>query len=86
MESVTTSTGFTFNETGMTVAKAGKEMTTTITEDGMTVYKNSMAMLTANNQGVDAKNLSASTYLTIGANSRFEDYKFNRTACFWIGG
>ena len=45
------------------------------------------AVLTANNSGVDAKNLHATTYLFIGVNSRFEDYDNNtRTGCFWIGG
>lgn len=82
---VKTTTGFTFNETGLTVSKSGSEMETTITEDGMTVYKDGSAVLTANNIGVDAKNLRATTYLIIGTNSRFEDVG-NRTACFWIGG
>ena len=83
---VTTATGFTFNEDGMRVSKSDSEMETTITEDGMTVYKNGETMLTANNVGVEAKNLNASTYLIIGKNSRFEDYGNDRTACFWIGG
>lgn len=82
---VVTNTGFTFDDVGMTVEKSGSEMKTQITEDGMTVYQNSEAVLTANNQGVDAKNLHATTYLIIGQNSRFEDYGSNRTGCFWIG-
>lgn len=88
-EKVTTSTGFTFNEEGLTVSKSGTEMTTTITEDGMTVYKNEEEMLTANNEGVKAIDLHATTYLIIGNNSRFEDYDKDgeaRTGCFWIGG
>lgn len=85
VESVTTSTGFTFNEEGLTVSKSDSEMTTTITEDGMTVYRNDEAVLTANNTGVDATNLNATTYLIIGANSRIENYGSNRTGCFWIG-
>jgi hypothetical protein len=86
VDKVTTSTGFTFNEEGLTVAKSGSEMTTTITEDGMVVYRDQQAVLTANNVGVDATNLNATTYLIIGANSRFENYGSNRTGCFWIGG
>ena len=43
-------------------------------------------VLNANNQGVDAKNLHATTYLIVGKNSRFEDYGNSRTGCFWIGG
>ena len=87
---VVTSTGFTFDDEGLTVNKSNSEMKTTITEDGMTVYKNDEAVLTANNQGVNAKNLHATTYLIIGENSRFEDYTTSygnaRTGCFWIGG
>ena len=82
---VETNTGFTFNDEGLTVEKANSEMKTQITEDGMTVFKNDEAVLTANNIGVDAVNLHATTYLIIGTNSRFEDYDDNRTGCFWIG-
>ena len=60
-------------------------MKTQITEDGMTVYKNEDAVLTANNTGVDAVNLHATTYLIIGNNSRLEDYGSDRTGCFFIG-
>lgn len=82
---VSTATGYTFNEEGLTVSKTDSEMKTQITEDGMTVYKNDEAVLTANNVGVDAVNLHATTYLIIGTNSRFEDYGSDRTGCFWIG-
>jgi hypothetical protein len=83
---VTTSTGFTFDDTGLTVSKSGSEMTTQITEDGMTVFRDGDEVLTADNTGVKAENLHATTYLIIGKNSRFEDYEDNRTGCFWIGG
>ena len=86
---VTTETGFRFDEEGLTVSKSGSEMTTQITEDGMVVYRDSTPMLTANNEGVNAANLHATTYLIIGDTSRFEDYTDNgeaRTGCFWIGG
>ena len=86
VDKVETSTGFTFNDEGLTVSKTDSEMETKITEDGMTVYKNGSAVLTANNIGVEAVNLSATTYLIIGTNSRFEDYGSDRTGCFWIGG
>ena len=82
---VETNTGFTFNDEGLTVEKANSEMRTQITEDGMTVFKNDEAVLTANNIGVDALNLHATTYLIVGTNSRFEDYADTRTGCFWIG-
>lgn len=83
---IVTKTGYTFDEDGMTVQKSGSEMKTQITENGMTVFQNDEAVLTANNTGVDAKNLHATTYLIVGKNSRFEDFGENRTGCFWIGG
>lgn len=86
VEKITTSTGFTFDEEGLTITKKDKEMKTQITEDGMTIYRDNTAMLIANNTGVEATNLHATTYLIIGTNSRFEDYDGNRTGCFWIGG
>lgn len=86
VQSVNTTTGYTFNKDGLTISKNGTEMTTQITEDGMNVYKNGDEVLSADNQGVKAKNLHATTFLIIGANSRFEDYENGtRTGCFWIG-
>lgn len=82
---VVTETGFTFNEDGLTVTKSGSEMETTITEDGMVVYKDNKEVLVADNEGVTAIDLKATTYLIIGDNSRFEDYGSSRTGCFWIG-
>lgn len=88
VNSITTTTGFTFNDEGLTVSKTGSEMTTQITEDGMIVYRDETQVLTADNQGVHAINLTATQYLVVGKNSRFEDYIKNneeRTGCFWIG-
>ena len=86
VDKVTTSTGFTFDDVGLTVSKSDSEMSTQITEDGMAVRKNDETVLTANSNGVDATNLHATTYLIIGENSRFEDYGNRRTGCFYIGG
>lgn len=86
---VETTTGFTFDDEGLRIDKTGSEMSTQITEDGMTVSKSGEIVLTANNEGVQAQNLHATTYLIIGENSRFEDYTKNgepRTGCFFIGG
>lgn len=85
-DKVITSTGFTFNDEGLSINKSGSEMTTQITEDGMTILRSGQETLTADNTGVKAENLHATTYLIIGKNSRFEDYGGNRTGCFWIGG
>lgn len=83
---VGTTTGYTFDENGITVEKSGREIKTQITEDGMTVYKNGNGVLTANSGGVEAVDLHASTYLIVGGRSRFENYGADRTGCFWIGG
>lgn len=84
-EKVVTKTGYTFNDEGMTVEKSGSEMSTKITENGMVVKQSGADVLVANNEGVDAKNLHATTYLLVGSNSRFENYGSGRTGCFWIG-
>lgn len=84
---VETTTGYKFDETGLTVSKSGTEMTTTITENGMTVKRNDEAMLTANNQGVVAENLQANNFLIIDGKARLEYISSNnRVGCFWIGG
>lgn len=83
---VLTSTGFTFNEEGLTVSKSGSAMSTQITEDGMSVSRNGYEVLKADNEGVKAEDLHATTYLIIGETSRLENYdNGNRTGCFWIG-
>ena len=85
VDKVTTTTGFTFDADGLTVSKSDSEISTTITEDGMTISKSNDVVLVADNQGVRAEDLHATTYLMIGDNSRFED-RGDRTACFWVGG
>lgn len=85
VDKVETATGFRFDAEGLTISKSNNEITTTITEDGMKVYRNSEAVLVADNEGVKAEDLHATTYLIIGTNSRFEDYGSGRTGCFWIG-
>ena len=86
VDKVITSTGFTFDEKGLTVSKTGTDITTTITEDGMIIRKKDEELLIANNEGVIAIDLHAKTYLIIGNNSRIEDFNSNRTGVFWIGG
>lgn len=85
VESVTTSTGFTFNEEGLHISKSDSEVNTSITEDGVTVRRKNKEVLIADNLGVKAEDLHATTFLIIGNNSRLEDYEGNRTGCFWIG-
>jgi hypothetical protein len=85
---ITTSTGFTFNEKGLTVSKTGAEMATIITEDGMRINRNDAEVLTVNHFGVKAENLHATTYLIIGGLNRFEEYEDangeTRIGAFWL--
>lgn len=83
---VTTNTGFTFNDDGLTVTKSNSELETKITDDGMRVARAGETVLTANNEGVKATDLQATTFLIVGNNSRFMNFESNRTGCFWIGG
>lgn len=81
---VTSSKNYTFDDTGLNIASSDSEISTRILEDGMRIYKNDEEVLVANNRGVTATDLYATTFLIIGDNSRLEN-SGRRTACFWIG-
>ena len=81
---VTASKNYTFDDTGLNISSSDSEISTTVTEDGMRIYKNNNEVLSVDNGGVTAHDLYAKTFLIIGENSRLED-RGNRTACFWIG-
>lgn len=89
---VTTTTGFTFNAEGLTIYESGKDIENKLNNEGMQVSRisgdESIPILTANTDGVDALNLHSRQFLIIGDNSRFENYdngvESNRTACFHI--
>ena len=83
---ITTATGYTFDADGLRISKENEEIENLLDNTGMYVNRNEDNILTANAEGVNAINLTARQYLTIGKNSRFEDFETNRTACFWIGG
>ena len=86
VDSVKTSTGYTFDEYGLNIHKDGYDMHNTLDNEGMEVLRNNEKILTAKADGVTAINLTARKYLSVGNNARFEDYSNNRTACFYIGG
>ena len=90
IDSVKTSTGYTFDENGLDIHKDGEEMHNTLDNNGMYVRRDSEDVLVADKDGVNAINLTARKYFIIGENARFEDYKdgtdSHRTACFYIGG
>lgn len=89
VDSVRTSTGYTFGADGLIVSKAGEEMENKLDNTGLYVSRSGEPILTANNEGVDAINLHARNYLIIGSNDRFEDYSTasdpHRTGAFYIG-
>ena len=81
---VTSSKKYTFDDDGLNISAPDSEFSTEVTDNGMRIYKHSSEVLVVNNQGVQAADLHARTFLIIGENSRLED-RGNRTACFWIG-
>jgi hypothetical protein len=85
VNSIVTETGFTFNSEGLRVSKSGSEMESLLDEDGLSVFRDDVEVLTADNTGVSCLNVTANQYLIVG-DSRFENYNGDRTGCFWIGG
>lgn len=89
-DSIETSTGYTFDENGLNISKSGEEMKNRLDNTGMYVTRDDEEILSANNDGVSALNLTSRQYLIVGDYSRFENYDngtdSKRTACFFIGG
>lgn len=83
---VTATKKYTFDDTGLNIGSSDSSISTVVTEDGMRINRSGQEVLTADNTGVKAEDLHATTYLIIGDNSRFEDWQSRYTACFWIGG
>ena len=90
IDSVKTSTGYTFDKDGLNIHKDGEAMHNTLNNEGMYVRRDNTDILVADGDGVNALNLTARQYLTIGENARLEDYNngtgSRRTACFYTGG
>lgn len=90
IDSVTTSTGYTFDEEGLKISKDGEPMENRLDNTGMYVTRDGEEILGANHEGVTALNLTSRQFLIVGDNSRFENYDngtdHKRTACFYIGG
>ncbi len=85
---VKTSTGYTFDEEGLKIRKAGQEMENLLDNTGMYVRRSGQVILQANNQGVEATDVTVRNFLVIGDHARLEDYAdgvdFKRTACFYL--
>ena len=84
VQKVTTETGFTFDEKGLTISKSGTQMENLLDETGMFVKRSGTVILQADQEGVTAADVTVRNYLMVGDHARFEDYGSNRTACFWI--
>ena len=85
VSSVTTNTGYTFDDEGLKISKSTSSMQSLLNETGLKVTSVGTTMLQATSEGVDARNLTAQEYLKI-ENVRFEKYNSTRMGCFWIGG
>ncbi len=77
--------GFGFDKDGLSIESPGKQMRNLLDDTGMYVTRSGNPVLTVNDQGTVALNLTAEQYLIAGSNARFEDYEGNRTGCFHIG-
>ena len=77
--------GYTFDANGLNISQNGSGIQNLLTNDGMFVKRGNDNVLTANSKGVVAKDLHAESWLSIGKNSRLEDYDGIRTGCFWVG-
>lgn len=90
IDSVETSTGYTFDKDGLRIAKSDSPMENLLDNTGMYVNRDNEIILQANQDGVEALNLTSKQFLIVGDNSRFENYDngtgSRRTACFYIGG
>lgn len=83
--SVETSTGYKFNENGLSIKKSDSEMSSLLDNDGLVVKRDTTEVLTVRSSGVQTENLTVRTYFTIGDNTRAENYK-GGTGFFYIGG
>lgn len=86
-----TGTGYRIDAEGLMVDNTESKTKTQLNFNGMIIYsktaiEGSNEVLKANDEGVDAANLLARTYLIVGHRSRFENFGDNQTGCFWIGG
>ena len=79
-----TGTDYGFSAEGLRIAKDGQAMESLLDNSGLEVTRSGEAILTADDTGVNALNLTARQYLIVGDHARFENYETGRTACFWI--
>ena len=85
---VVTETGFTFDADGLHIQKNESDMENLLDETGMYVRRGGQTILQANDDGVEAVDVTVKNYLIVGSHARFEDYRDGtddrRTACYWL--
>lgn len=92
VDSVRTTTGYTFDAEGLHIYKDGEDIVNLVDNKGICVSRISgdteEMVLTANSEGVNAMNLTARQFFSIGNNCRMETYDNGsdsaRTACFFV--
>lgn len=86
VNSVTTSTGFKFDDIGMTISSTESEFSALARPFGFYIKRGEENVMVADSEGVEAINLTVNKYLNIGGIARLEPYGADRIGCFWIGG
>ena len=85
---VVTETGYSFDKDGLHISKSESNMENLLDESGMYVKRDGEVILQANDDGVEAVDVTVRNYLIVGTHARFEDYSSGidskRTACFWL--
>lgn len=80
---VVTSTGYTFDDAGLHIKKAGEEMENRLDHTGMQVSRGGDVILRADAAGVAATDVQVNNYLIVGSHARFQDYA-GGTGCFYL--
>ena len=80
---VTTSAGYTFDDTGLHIRKDGEEMENRLDHTGMYVHRAGETILRADAAGVLATDVQVRNYLNVGEHARFQDYD-GGTGCFYL--
>ena len=82
-----TGKGYTFDDEGLKISDENGEISNLLDHTGMYVKRGGEILLKANNDGVEAIDITVRNYLRVGPYARFEDYTdgadSQRTACFF---
>lgn len=89
VDKVKTKMGYTFDDEGLRIQRAGAAIENLLDNTGMYVTRSGETILQANADGVVATDVTVRNYLVIGNHARFENYNdgsgAGRTACFYVG-